>query len=602
MLLLFLFSFASSHHLEGTKLYIEGMDEVSACDVIYQGIPRYEITAIEIDDTCVYIQPDTFVNCIGCETVKLPESLEEIGDYAFAGMESLTEITIPSQVQFLPLYAFAECYSLNSVTLNEGLYVIGQQAFYRCESLKSITIPSTVVELGLGVFFQSGVEEFIVAEGNPFYFARDGVLFYKNDTLLISVLVSFVHERKEYDFKDITEEDNLTEISHYSFSGCQLERITIPDSILLIGKEAFRDCENLIEIKFDETTNLQIIESGAFVNTMINEFYIGEYLEDIQNTAFDYCKNLTNFTVNENNKVYKSDEDGAAILDNESSLLIIGCKGLSKFKLQDGVIRILDRAFATATNLEHVELNSELQFIDAEAFSSTSIYEIILPDSLLEIGDYCFSETYLESITIPKNLETIGISPFIYCGYLVTINIDPENTRFKVIKNETFAQIDGDDKVILFAIPGVNFTWREFAIPNDPSITRVASSAYYGIDFNNSLIHLVDNVTFELESISSAEGGEEYVYCGYNAFPDDSIICEQGQIVHVRENYFPRTFGSGCELSNDLNEKCEIQQQEESSSSYLDPGKTIIISYFVLIGISLLSIGGFFLREKIKKD
>lgn len=56
-----------------------------------------------------------FTACIFLSRVILPGSLVSIGDYAFAGLEELTSITIRSQVEYIGSFSFNECVKLDTI-------------------------------------------------------------------------------------------------------------------------------------------------------------------------------------------------------------------------------------------------------------------------------------------------------------------------------------------------------------------------------------------------------------------------------------------------------------------------------------------------------
>lgn len=80
----------------------------------------------------------------------LPVSV--IGKYAFRNVNSLTHITLPSNLIIIEDYAFSGCGNLMSVNITNGVDMIGNGAFYGCSSLLNIIIPSSVTTMGYGVF------------------------------------------------------------------------------------------------------------------------------------------------------------------------------------------------------------------------------------------------------------------------------------------------------------------------------------------------------------------------------------------------------------------------------------------------------------------
>ena len=110
------------------------------------------------------------------ESIVIPSSVKTIGDLAFYGCESLTEIVlpdglteigrevftksglksinIPSTVKKIGYSAFRRCKSLTEIVLPDGIEYIGNYAFEECTSLTEIVIPAAVKELGIEVFIR----------------------------------------------------------------------------------------------------------------------------------------------------------------------------------------------------------------------------------------------------------------------------------------------------------------------------------------------------------------------------------------------------------------------------------------------------------------
>lgn len=83
--------------------------------------------------------------------ITIPDTVTEIGDYAFNACEQLASIALPSGLQKISSTMLAGCMSLTSITIPEAVTEIGSQAFAN-SGLTSITIPSTVTTLGSEAF------------------------------------------------------------------------------------------------------------------------------------------------------------------------------------------------------------------------------------------------------------------------------------------------------------------------------------------------------------------------------------------------------------------------------------------------------------------
>lgn len=103
-----------------------------------------EITSVKLPETMEYIGEGAFAGCTAMETINIPPSVNSIGNMAFCNCESLKRLILGEGVTKLMAYVFAGCRSLETIRLPEKVTYIGPAAFLNCESLKSITIPNTV--------------------------------------------------------------------------------------------------------------------------------------------------------------------------------------------------------------------------------------------------------------------------------------------------------------------------------------------------------------------------------------------------------------------------------------------------------------------------
>ena len=82
----------------------------------------------------------------------IPSSVISIGDRAFLGCYSLSDIVIPSSVTSIGDSAFTGCSSLSDIVIPSSVTSIGDNAFTDCYSLSDIVIPSSVTSIGDSAF------------------------------------------------------------------------------------------------------------------------------------------------------------------------------------------------------------------------------------------------------------------------------------------------------------------------------------------------------------------------------------------------------------------------------------------------------------------
>ena len=201
-------------------------------------------------------------------SVKLPDGLKEIGDYAFCDCEALESITLPDSLEKIGDSAFSGCDALESITLPDGVKKIGDEAFLGCDALCVIA----------------------VARGNEEYKSVDGVLYTKDG----KTLLSYPSGKEDESF---TVPDGVTKIDDSAFYDCNaLESITLPDGLKEIGKNAFLSCKALESIKIPASVT-KIGDSVFSGCEALESITLPDGLKEIGDEAFYDCNALESITL-----------------------------------------------------------------------------------------------------------------------------------------------------------------------------------------------------------------------------------------------------------------------------------------------------------------
>ena len=227
----------------------------------------------------------------GIASAVINNGVTNIGDYAFYGCGSLTEINISDTVTEIGCNAFYGCNDLTKITIPNKVTNIGSSAFIRCRSLESIEIPSKVVSIGENAFIGCNhLNAINVAADNTNYYSIDGVLFDRSN----SAIMYCPGKNKEI----YSIPDGIKGIADSAFTDCEeLKEINIPDSVTYIGNWAFSECRDLKNIKLSE--NLTYIGDYAFAYcTELTSIEIPHAVTYIGEHAFYYSSNLIEVTFN----------------------------------------------------------------------------------------------------------------------------------------------------------------------------------------------------------------------------------------------------------------------------------------------------------------
>ena len=192
----------------------------------------------------------------------------QLNPYAVLFQAKSTEIsscTINEDTRVIYCSAFAWCVSLRDIVIPENVLSIGSNAFMNCNSLKTFTIPSNVANLGREMFANCTLLESIeVAADNAYYSDIDGVLFNKDQTVLICYPCGKTETSYEVPVGTV-------EITSYAFFGNgSLVNIVIPEGAASIGDSAFSDCIALTHLTLPNS----ITHIGDYVFQRCNSFTI----------------------------------------------------------------------------------------------------------------------------------------------------------------------------------------------------------------------------------------------------------------------------------------------------------------------------------------
>ena len=184
-----------------------------------------------------------FYGCSNLTTVNIGNNVKTIPTYTFMGCNSLTTITIPDSVTSIGDLAFSSCDGLTRVTIGNGVTSIGKEAFKHCKELTSVTIGNSVTSIGEYAFAYTAWDN-----NQPYGVVYAGKVLYRYKGNIPSN-TSIVLKEGTLGIGDFA----FQHLDNPNHTSAGLSNITIPNSVVNIGKGAFYTCTGLTSITFNGT-------------------------------------------------------------------------------------------------------------------------------------------------------------------------------------------------------------------------------------------------------------------------------------------------------------------------------------------------------------
>ena len=345
-----------------------------------------------------------FDHCKEVTSVTIPEGVTSIGSEAFNFCYGLKSVTIPSSVKTIGDWAFSACFQLQTVTMPKSLEYIGAGGFINCRSFKMVKIPAKLAVIGGAAFaYCTGLKEFDVDAENETFTAREGILYSKDMSTLVSVPNVPTIARIP---------SSVTKIGGSAFQGNdRLETLTIPESVTIIEGGVFNGCGRLAEV------------------TMLGE------RPEAPNEIFPNCGKLKAIHVPANAKSWAGMKDWFGIplvfdagVETDGS----GNEGLDvEYKFN---YKLDDNGNAILTGMPCVSPKPEGVLIVPSIIDGHKVAKL---DEHLSFVN-CDKMT---KIVLPEGLESVGFGNFLKgCSSLADIEISKANPNFTSFKGVLYSK------------------------------------------------------------------------------------------------------------------------------------------------------------------
>lgn len=387
------------------------------------------LSSITIPNNVTSIGKNAFYYCSSLTSIEIPNSVSKIGENAFVECSSLISVYIDdlsawcgiafSNNRSNPLSTSTSQIYLNGVEVTDliipnSVTNIGDYAFYQCSSLSSITIPNNVTSIGKNAFYNI---PYIVyngtATGSPWgakniYHYREGWLAYSDSTKTI------IERCFPEAYGEIIIPNGVISIGYRAFYECtSLTSIIIPNSVTSIGEDAFRLC-----------TSLDSVIVGENVMSLGRSVFNGcENIKSVQWNAKNFRQQKPN---NDSNgfPFYSARNNITSFTFGDSvqyipAYLVKDISSITEINIPNKVTEIGDYALYGCKNLVSITIGENLSTIGQEIFPQNANLEIYVPCGTLD-SYKTLLVNYVDNIKYAPFPYTVTILPAVY-GHVSTI-------------------------------------------------------------------------------------------------------------------------------------------------------------------------------------
>ena len=232
----------------------------------------------------------------GLREAVVPDGTERIGAYWFWGSD-VERVVLPASVREVSASAFCNCRRLREVVFREGskLRELEGHTFCGCSGLARVLLPDGLRKIGNHCFSGCGIREFRAPPGlreigvgnEALLLCEDGRHVVLGEGLEVLGRNAGPYAGMFYGalLESVAFSASLREVPEQAFYGCdRLEEVRLPGSVRAVGARAFSCCWSLRSVCFSE--GLERVCFGAFSGCRIQGLLFPASLLEIGEGAF----------------------------------------------------------------------------------------------------------------------------------------------------------------------------------------------------------------------------------------------------------------------------------------------------------------------------
>ena len=249
-------AFWSCTGLTGTLYIPASVDSIGPC--VFSHCHNLDAIIVDPDNPKYYSETNALITrndktiLAACINTVIPDDIRRIGSYAFASMSTLTEVPeLPLTLKIIDDHAFNGCPFIGNLILPDSLEFIGEMAFASCHGLNgSLVIPDAVTQIGDYAFLE--------CEG------FDGTLTLGKS---LNSIGNMAFTWCSGFTGSLTIPNSVRTMGYSAFSRCSgfNGSLTISEQLTVLKEGTFYDCSGFSDT-LTICSSLQYIEALAFYN------------------------------------------------------------------------------------------------------------------------------------------------------------------------------------------------------------------------------------------------------------------------------------------------------------------------------------------------
>lgn len=518
------------------------------------------------------IAPYAFYQNNNIENVVIPNTVKNIGSFAFSDCQNLKAIDVitggnkykslngvlfnvsmdtliaypsgkadkqynlPNNVNKIEQGAFYNNKYLQYFIANSDLQEIGAYAFSNSQSLKEVSGIVKLKTLGDFAFANSSIENIYLST----YLENMGKATFYNSNIKSIEIPYKIKTLPEYtfynckNFKNVVFKDGLNVIDNFAFANSSIESFSAPISLNTIGFQSFANCKNLKNIKFNE--NLQTIKDEAFLNNIsLTNFTVTRDLKNIGNNVFYGCNNI-NKVATDNSRYFEVSDNILYSLNKKELSYVPPKREISYVNISKETETIKNDALNNATSVDTFnvdEKNEKFSSEDGVLYDKDkknlikfppkkNVTNFSIPSTVEKISPYAFKDAknLYGYISIPANLLNIENNNFENMPNIDGFSIDNNNPNFTAVNDVLYNK----DKSILLKYPARKNVGTFDMLKETKTINNLAFEQANIVTLNVGVnVENIEEEAFLNSSIKNINIKEGLVNIKDNAFKGSNI-------------------------------------------------------------------------------